>query len=328
MVEYIKKLEEKVMEGKDVSRDEAVQLFNVLYEEGKNAFGQLMESAGRIRERHLGKVFELCSIINAKSGKCSEDCTYCAQSVHYATGCDEYGIMEYEKILERAKELESKGVNRFSLVTSGRGIESERELEILCGIYEGLSRETGLKLCASHGIIDANQAKRLKEAGVERYHHNIETSSRKYKDICTTHTYEDRLDTIKNAKSHGLEVCCGGIIGLGEDISDRVDMAIDIRNLGIKSVPLNILMPVKNTPLERNESVPVDEILVTMAVFRFIVPSAHIRYAGGRMKLGDRQLEGIKSAVSSALVGGYLTTVGSNIEEDKQMIQGLGFILE
>ena len=328
MVEYIKRLEDKVMQDVEISKSEALKLFNVLDADEKASFNQLMESAGRIREKYLGKTFELCSIINAKSGKCSEDCTYCSQSVHYSTGCDEYGVMEYEKILKRAKELESKRVNRFSLVTSGRGIESEEELEKLCRIYEGLSRETGLKLCASHGIIDVHQAKKLKDAGVERYHHNIETSREKYGDICTTHTYEDRLETIKNANSQGLDICCGGIIGLGENIRDRVDMAFEIRRLGIKSIPLNILMPVKNTPLEKNESVPANEILATMAVFRFVVPSAHIRYAGGRMKLGGRQIEGIKSSVSSALVGDYLTTVGSNIDEDKQMIQGLGFTLE
>jgi len=323
MRQVIMEMENKSVSGEKITRDEAIRLFEIA-DSSKELFQELLEAARRVKESSFKNSVEFCSIINAKSGRCSEDCSYCSQSAHYATGSDEYGLLSYEEILGNARQAESKGVRRFSLVTSGRGIESDDELETLCSIYSRLSKDTSLMLCASHGIIDLRQARELRQAGVSTYHHNIETSRSNYKRICTTHTYDDRLDTIRAAQKAGLQVCCGGIIGLGEGRLDRIDMAMEAAGLGIKSVPVNILMPVKGTPLENSQRLTKEEILKTLAVMKLILPAAHIRFAGGRMLLGDMQGEGFRCCTSAAIVGDYLTSVGSNIQEDKRLLSGLG----
>jgi len=323
MRQVIMEMENKSVSGEKITRDEAIRLFEIA-DSSKELFQELLEAARRVKESSFKNSVEFCSIINAKSGRCSEDCSYCSQSAHYATGSDEYGLLSYEEILGNARQAESKGVRRFSLVTSGRGIESDDELETLCSIYSRLSKDTSLMLCASHGIIDLRQARELRQAGVSTYHHNIETSRSNYKRICTTHTYDDRLDTIRAAQKAGLQVCCGGIIGLGEGRLDRIDMAMEAAGLGIKSVPVNILMPVKGTPLENSQRLTKEEILKTLAVMKLILPAAHIRFAGGRMLLGDMQGEGFRCCASAAIVGDYLTSVGSNIQEDKRLLSGLG----
>lgn len=326
MKQFIRQIEHKSIAGEKLTRDEALGLFEAA-DSSKELFQELLEAARRVKESSFKDSVEFCSIINAKSGRCSEDCKYCSQSSHYATGSDEYGLLSYDKILENAREAESKGVRRFSLVTSGRGIESEHELKALCSIYSRLSKDTSLMLCAFHGIIDLRQARELRQAGVSTYHHNIETSRSNYESICTTHTYDDRLDTIRAAQEAGLDVCCGGIIGLGESRLDRIDMALETATLGIKSVPVNILMPVKGTPLENSPRLTKEEILKSMAVMKLILPAAHIRFAGGRMLLGDMQREGFRCCASAAIVGDYLTSVGSNIQEDKRLLSGLGLYL-
>jgi len=323
MRQFIMEMENKSVSGEKITKDEAIRLFEIA-DSSQELFRDLLEAARRVKESSFKNSVEFCSIINAKSGRCSEDCSYCSQSAHYATGSDEYGLLSYEEILENARQAESKGVRRFSLVTSGRGIESDDELETLCSIYSRLSKDTSLMLCASHGIIDLRQARELRQAGVSTYHHNIETSRSNYKRICTTHTYDDRLDTIRAAQKAGLQVCCGGIIGLGEGRLDRIDMAMEAAGLGIKSVPVNILMPVKGTPLENSQRLTKEEILKTLAVMKLILPAAHIRFAGGRMLLGDMQGEGFRCCASAAIVGDYLTSVGSNIQEDKRLLSGLG----
>ncbi len=318
MKNFIKKITNKVLREEPLTYDEGIKIGKIEVEDIES-LEALFEGANEIRKKFAGNKVDLCTIMNAKSGRCSEDCKYCAQSSHYETGVKEYPILNYNEILESALAVEKEGVHRFSLVTSGRGVEKE-DFEKLINIYKKLKEDTTLKLCASHGIITYEQAKMLKEAGVIMYHHNVETSSSNYKNICTTHTYEDRIDTIKNCMDAGLDICCGGIIGMNESIQDRVTMAFEIKKLNVKSIPINVLNPMKGTPLENNKILHPFEILKTMALYRFVIPDAYIRYAGGRMALQDKQDIGFKGGVNSALVGNYLTTIGSNIEEDKQMI--------
>lgn len=325
MEKYIIKLKNKVLREKEISYEEALNLIS-LDTNNKNDFDILLKSANEIRECFMGRKADLCTIMNAKSGKCSEDCKFCAQSSHYKTGVEEYSLLDYNEILNRAKEMESKGVHRFSLVTSGKGM-SGKEFNNILNIYEGLRENTNLKLCASLGIIDYEQAKMLKSAGVTTYHHNVETCRDNFHNICTTHTYKDRIKTIKDAKKAGLDVCVGGIIGMNESEEQRLKMAFEIRELNVKSFPINILNPIKNTPMENYDVLEPMKILKTTAVFRFIIPNVYIRYAGGRLSLKGYDKVGFNGGVNSAIVGDYLTTVGSGIENDKKMIIEQGFEL-
>lgn len=317
-MDIVGKLENKIYEGESISVKEAMQLYNVENEE------VLFEAADRIRKKYCGNHADLCSIMNAKSGRCSENCKYCAQSAHYSTGIKEYDLVSKEEALKMSKENASLGIHRFSLVTSGRGL-SGKDFDNVVDIYQHINDNVDIELCASHGIVDYEQLMRLKKAGIQRYHHNLETSRRFYYNICTTHTYQDRIDTIENVKKAGLEVCSGGIIGMGETREDRVNMALELRELGVKCVPVNILNPIPGTPLEEAESLSESEILRTIAVFRFILPDADIRFAGGRIKLSDCGRKGFNSGANAALVGNLLTTVGHSVEEDKKMIIELGY---
>jgi biotin synthase len=319
-MDIIKILENRIYEGENISFEEALELFNVENEE------LLFKAADRIRKRYCGDHADLCSIMNAKSGKCSENCKYCAQSAHYSTGIKEYDLVSKEEALEMGKNNASLGIHRFSLVTSGRGLVGE-EFDEVVEIYQHINDNVDIELCASHGILDYEQLMTLKNAGIKRYHHNLETSRRFFSSICTTHTYQDRIDTIKEVKKAGLEVCSGGIIGMGESVEDRINMAIELRDLGVKCVPINILNAIPGTPLEEAKPLTESEIHRTIAVFRFILTEAHIRFAGGRIRLSDCGRKGLTSGANAALVGNLLTTVGHNVEEDKKMITELGYKL-
>ncbi len=325
MLEFIKKLKNKVLNNEEITFEEAVTLINIDIENSEE-MEALCESADEVRKKKCGNSFDLCTIINAKSGKCSENCKYCAQSAHFKTGAEVYPLVSKEFALDEAKKVESEGAHRFSLVTSGRGIEkNSKEITELENIYNYLRENTNLSFCASHGICDEEVLRKIHEAGVTTYHHNLESCKEYYGNVCTSHTYEDRIRTIKSAQKVGLKVCSGGIFGLGETPVQRVKMAFELKELNVFSVPLNVLMPIKGTPFENNESVHPKELLKTMAVYRFILPEAYIRYAGGRAKLGDLQEKGIRSGVNSALTGNFLTTTGSTIESDKKMIKGAGY---
>jgi biotin synthase len=221
--------------------------------------------------------------------------------------------------------LEGYGVKRFSLVTSGRGI-SERDMEKLLPVYRMLKENTGLSLCASLGIITPQQAKRLKDNGVTRYHHNLETGESYFPNVCTTHTYRERLETVRMALDAGLEICCGGLVGLGESVQDRAEMAFALRDLNVKSIPLNILMPVSGTPLGDSGTMGASELLKTAALFRCINPEATIRFAGGRPLFDIRtQLESLTYAFDGIMVGNYLTKKGLEIEADIANLENNGF---
>jgi biotin synthase len=302
-----------------LNKEKALQLYN---ESGGKG---LLELAAAEREKAGRNEVELCAIINAKSGKCSEDCIYCAQSAHYTTAIADSPPLNAEEVLSYAVMLERHGVKRLSLVTSGRGI-SDRDLEVLLSVYRMLRENTGLSLCASHGIITPEQARRLKAGGVTRYHHNLETGESYFPNICTTHSYRERLETIAVAQDAGLEICSGGLIGLGESVEDRVELAFALQGLGVKSIPLNVLMPVSGTPLEHNEKISSPDLLKTAALFRCINPDARIRFAAGR-PLYDihTQMESLKYGFDGVMVGDYLTKKGLEIESDIGSLVDNGF---
>ncbi|MBU3109593.1 biotin synthase BioB [Clostridium gasigenes] len=309
-------LKDRVLQGYEITKEEALRL----YLEPKE---RLYSCANEIRKVLVGDKVDLCSIINGKSGRCSEDCRYCAQSIYFNTGVNEYKLLSYDEIKSTAKENEEAGVDRFSIVTSGKGLVGN-DFERVINYYERLNAECSISLCASHGILEKSSLIRLKKTGVKRYHHNIETSKQYYRNICSTHSYEDRINTILSAKEAGLEVCSGGIIGMGESKEDRVDMAIELRMLKILSIPINALMAIKGTPLENEVNLTEEEILRTIAIFRFINPKANIRLAAGRNLLTNYGENAFKSGANATITGNLLTTCGNNIEADRKMILDLG----
>jgi biotin synthase len=303
----------------DVSYLEAVELTKY---PDKNL---LYAAANSIREKFCGNKLDTCSIVNARSGKCGEDCKWCAQSAKHKTGIETYPIKDEDEVLDCAVQNDIKGVKRFSMVTSGRKVEKE-EMEKFCKMYNRIREKTGLKLCASMGLIGMEEMLMLKEAGVSRYECNLETASSFFPELCTTHTSEEKKATLRLAKECGMEICSGGIIGMGESMEQRVELACELRELRVKSVPINILNPIKGSALENAKPLSEEEVLTTMAVFRFVLPDAFIRFAGGRINMsGALQKKALQSGINASLVGGLLTTLGSNINEDYEMFETLGY---
>ena len=276
--------------------------------------------------RHFGsRAFDTCSIINARAGKCSENCKWCAQSAHFKTGADEHGLVSEHECLTHARYNERKGVKRFSLVTSGRALTGAA-LDSACMIYKSLGEKTGMSLCASLGLLSREELEKLYASGVRRYHCNLETAPSYFPKLCTTHTIDDKIRTIKWAKEIGFEVCSGGIIGMGETMEQRIELAFKLKEIEPHSIPINILCPIKGTPLENSKRLTDEEILTTIAVFRFVHPHAQLRFAGGRAQLSrDAQKKAIEIGMNSAVVGDLLTTIGSKIDEDKQLIRDSGY---
>lgn len=312
------KLANEIIEGRRLGREDDLSIFI-------NAnLDDLCKGADKIREHFVGDKIDLCSIINGRSGRCPEDCKYCAQSSHHNTECEVYDFLPEETILEACKLNEREGVDRFSIVTAGRSLTGE-EFELAIRAYETMSKECNIELCASMGFLSKEQLERLKQAGVSSYHHNIETSKRNFPNICTTHTYEQKMETLKMVKEAGLYVCSGGIIGMGETFEDRIDMAISLAEVGADSIPLNALMPIKGTPLENVERITEAEILRTIAIFRYINPSADIRLGAGRALLTNDGEVAFKSGASATITGNMLTTVAcATIRSDKEMINSIG----
>ncbi len=312
-------LVDQILSGKEITFNQALALDKL----EDDQLNELFLMALRITLYFHGNRVDLCSIINAKSGCCSENCAFCAQSVHYHTNIPAYPILSKEVVLKNAYEMESKGARRFSLVTSGKGVQGG-DFEKVIDIYKILRQKTGLSLCASLGIIDYTKAWRLKEAGVSMYHHNIETSRSFYSEVCTTHTFEDRLETIRSARKAGLDICSGGIVGLGENWEQRVEMAFQLKELGVVSLPVNILTPIPGTPLWNKSAPEPMEILKTAAMFRMVLPRAIIRLCGGRESaLRSLQSVAFMAGINGMLVGNYLTTTGREVEDDMQMLKDL-----
>ena len=314
---FVLDMKEKVINGYNITKEEALKLYN-------SPLDELTESANEIRKYFCGNKFDICTIINAKSGKCSEDCKYCAQSAFYNTNIDEYPILEKEKILKDAKNNDENGILRYSLVTSGRCL-TDSEIENVCDIVREIKNNTNIQVCVSLGLLKEEQFKKLKEAGVSRIHNNIETSRQYFNSVCTTHTFDDKLETIKAAQRAGLTVCSGGIMGIGESISDRIDMAFTLRDIGINSVPINMLNPIPGTPYENLKPLTINDMKRIVAVYRFILPKASIRLAGGRGLMKDSGKECFTSGANAAISGNMLTTSGITIETDLKLLEELGY---
>jgi len=309
------------LSGNGIDRNTALELAQ---RSGPGLF-DLFALANRVREKFRGDRVDLCSIINAKSGACPEDCSFCAQSAHTKTDVDIYPLVDREKILKAAASSKENGVKRFCIVTSGRDI-SDRELGKICSFISDI-RSMGLLPCATLGLLTSDNFRQLKDAGLHRYHHNLETSENFFSEICSTHTFRDKIKTIEAARSVDLSVCSGGIFGLGESWEDRVDMALAIKETGADSVPINFLSPVKGTQMDDRQVLPPLEALKIIAIYRLILPRHEIRICGGRPQ-ALRELNAFifSAGASGLLMGNYLTTTGRQPEDDLQLIHDMGLV--
>lgn len=313
-------LADKIIErGYRINREEAEALM------AWPDIDELCDAADRITRATQPATVDSCSIVNARSGLCGEDCHWCAQSKHHASKCEEYEFLPYADTLSAARHNQREGIRRFSLVTSGRTL-SPRSLAEFCTQYKRLTEETDLYLCASMGLLNAEQMEELKEAGVKRYHCNMETSRKMFAKLCTTHTPDDKLATIAHARACGMEICSGGIIGMGEDAADRLDFAFELAELDPDSVPINILNPIPGTPLENTPLISEEDIVRTAAVFRFVLPRQSIRFAGGRMRLSAHSMRRMmRGGVNGVLMGDMLTTVSNQIADDRVLFAETGW---
>ncbi len=322
---FINGLGKKALSGYLINYNEALRLADAK----DDLLDDLMYAANRIRKHFKGNQIDFCSIINAKSGHCSEDCKFCAQSAHNNTSIKEHPLLNEEQLLAEAKKADKQGAFRYGIVTSGRGIKSEAEISAICSALDKIGRRTGINRCASLGALNPDIFTRLKKSGLRRYHHNLETSEDFFSKICSTHTYKERLNTAYMVKNAGLELCCGGIFGLGEQMKYRLDLAFTLRRLSVDSVPLNFLVPVKGTPLQDQPVLSAREILKIIALFRFILPDKDIKVCGGReVNLRDLQALIYYAGANGALLGNYLTVAGKSVKEDKQMIADLGLVIK
>ncbi|MCM1032798.1 MAG: biotin synthase BioB [Odoribacter sp.] len=311
-------LKEKAISGRELTPDEIYSLLDAPSD-------QLREAAAEITAALCTRQFDSCSIVNARSGKCSENCKWCAQSAHYNTGCDTYPIISEQQCLDMARHNACHGVKRFSLVASGRAVKGE-DLKKMAAMLNKAHTETGIFTCASMGLLNREELQTLWDSGVRRYHCNLETATSHFPSLCTTHTIEDKLATIATAREIGFEICSGGIIGMGETARQRAEFAIELRRARPHSIPINILSPIKGTPLQHTAPISDDEILDTIAIFRFAHPTVTLRFAGGRARLSDAiQQECMRIGINGGLVGDMLTTVGSKITDDIEAVTRAGY---
>ncbi len=321
--ERIAELGQRVLDGGHLNRDEAQWLFNL---ESSADIYDLLSWANRVREHFKGNKIHLCSIVNAKAGACSENCSFCAQSSFYQTGSPRYGFVDPEPVFEAADEANKNQVTAVGLVAAWKGLNEGPMLDEVCDRIRELKAGGKTRPDASLGIIKSqNVADRLKEAGLECYGHNLESSRRFFPKTCTTHTFDDRLQTIGYLKKAGIKICSGGIIGMGETREDRCDLAFTLKEIGANVVPVNILNPIPGTPFEKLAPLPPMEILKTIACFRMILPRKEIMVAGGRtVNLRDMQSMVFMAGASALMVGNYLTTLNQPVEQDLQMLKDLG----
>lgn len=318
MADIVQELKEKILHGELISREEAIRLADAPLKE-------LTEAADEIRTKMCGDGFDLCTIINGKCGRCSEDCKYCAQSAHYHTSCTEsYPLLSTEELLEGARHNAAQGVLRYSIVTSGKRL-SDREVDQVCESIRTIKSQVPIQVCVSFGLLGEEQFRKLREAGASRVHCNLESSARYFPEVCTTHTYEEKIETLKAARRAGLSICSGGILGLGETMEDRIDMVLTARDLGVRSIPMNLLNPIPGTPYENNQPLTNEEACRCAAIFRFLIPDASIRLAGGRGLLPDKGEALFQSGANAAISGDMLTTAGITVETDMKLLKKLGY---
>lgn len=319
-------LADRVGAGSPVTQGEAERLIACPDRE----IWSLLAAADQVRRRFHGNQVKLCGIVNAKSGRCSENCSFCAQSAHHQTDCRVYPLMAEPELVNAAKQAErNMSATCFSFVTSGKTIHSDAELATIGAALATVTRETKLNRCVSLGTLDREQINKLKKAGLKRLHHNLETAESFFPQMCTTHTYADRIKTIKLAQEAGLEVCSGGIFGLGETAEQRVELAFALKALNVQSVPINILHPVPGTPAASNPPLTPFAVLKLVAAFRFILPTQDLGVFGGRERaLGTLQPLMFAAGANVTLIGDYLTTKGQAPERDRQMIKELGLEID
>lgn len=305
----------KAVDKKIYTKEEFLRLYNLPLEE------LLAESS-----KYMSDNIEFCSLINARNGKCSQNCKYCAQSSHYCTNIESYPLVDIQEVIKAAKESKENKVSRFAIVTSGKTPDEGRDFQIELDMIKAINEVGGLKSCASIGILNEEQAKQLAQAGLKRFHHNINTCRSYYPEVCTTHSWDDRLNTCKLVKKYGMELCCGVILGMGETIEQRVEMAMELAEIEPNSIPINILMPIPETPFENyHDKIDEENVLRTMAIFKIANPKSVVRFCGGRMRLSQENQElALKTCVEGILVGNYLTTVGREPHEDLETANKLG----
>ena len=314
----IETLYQKAKENHALTAEEIHQLLEYPLEE-------LATKANQLRAEAHGDGIEVCSIISGKQGHCSENCRFCAQSAHNATAIETYELLPFSEIQAHYQRQDQAGISRSAIVTSGRKL-SQKDLKTLAEYYQELEKEHQgkMRLCASHGLLSEADLALLQQSGVKRYHNNLETSKEYFPNICTSHHFEDKIATLKAAKKVGLELCSGGIFGLGESLEDRISMAMSLRELDVRSVPINILIPIKGTPLEERQPLSEDELVQSVALYRFILPKARLRLAGGRYFLADKGQRLLQSGADAVISGDMLTTHSCHIEDDRKRFQEMG----
>ena len=313
----ITELKEKVLAGGEVTQEEACMLAHVTDKE------VLYAAAAGITRKRASREYNLCCIRNAKSGRCSENCKWCAQSAHHNCQIEIYELIDEEDVLQNLEYAKQKGINKFSLVTSGKRL-SDNDLEKRRSIYLKMNEQKGdCELCGSLGLLSKEQLRLLKDAGMQNYHCNLETAPSYFPTLCTTHSFDEKIQTLQWAKEVGLQICSGGIIGMGESIEQRVELAFELKKLNASSIPINILDPIKGTKLEKLPKLSDEEILTTIALFRFINPTAYLRLSGGKASLSKEiQLKALETGLNASITGGLLTTPGSTTtEEDREMFE-------
>lgn len=319
--ELIDGMIEIALKGQSISSDKALQLESFTHEE----LDYLFIGTDRIRDKFKGEDVKICSIVNAKSGRCVEDCSFCAQSSSFQTDAPETELMSVDEMVAAAKEAEAFGANEFSIVASGTKMDDRKELDKVIAAVRRIKAETKLETCCSLGLMELDDLKELKAAGLDRCHHNLETAASFFNKIVTTHTYEDEVKAVQNAKEAGLQVCVGGIFGMGETFAQRVELAFSIRELGTQSLPINFLKPIEGTGLDHLETIEYYDALKTIALLRLVLPKIDLFVCGGREEVMTDKQEQLFSAGANGILGGnYLTTKGQDPKRDIEMIRSLG----
>lgn len=310
-------LKNRVLSGELLNRESILTLCQAPLDE-------LCSAADEIRAHFCGNGFDLCTIVNGKSGRCSEDCKYCAQSAHYQTHVEEYSLLGTDEIVHQAKHHAEQGVLRYSIVTSGRKL-GDADISQVCESIRAIKASTDIEVCVSFGLLDEAAFRKVKAAGASRVHCNLESSRSYFPTVCTTHTYDEKIETLQAARRAGLSICSGGIMGLGESMEDRIDMALTLRELGVKSIPINFLNPIPGTPFADNAPLSDEEKRRIVAIYRFILPNTSIRLAGGRGLIVDKGEGCFRSGANAAISGDMLTTAGITVETDLQLLDRLGY---
>ena len=312
-------LTHRILDGGEISAEEGRWLLGLHHD----YLPWLMAGADRIRKTFRGDEIEVCAISNVRSGNCSENCSFCSQSAHHKTAAPAYDYISSDELVAQAQRARDWGVSDFGVVSKGWGVRSDKERKQLGEYFSAMDAHSDVGRCASLGVLNPDTASELKDMGLENYHHNLETAESFFDNVCTTHTYQENIDTIRHARDADLRVCAGGIIGMGESLDQRIELAVTLRELGVESVPMNFLSPVEGTPMANIEPMQPYDILQCIVSFRYLLPRAEIRVAGGRQFLGDMQSMIFMAGASGVMIGDYLTTHGRSVDDDLKLFDDL-----